>query len=489
MVTETQVVEWKSSWRDEYLKWICGFANAQGGVLEVGKNDDGVVVGVADARSLLEEIPNKINSTMGIVADVDLCTDDGLNYLVITVLPYPNPISYHGKYYIRSGATNRELTGNALDEFMLRKYGRTWDGSPVPYVKVSDLDDRAIREFRTKALTSRRLTEADLDISDPALIDSLRLAEGKYLKRAAVLLFHEDPEKWVTGAYIKIGYFETGADLRYQDEVHGPLITMADRVMDIIYTKYFRDWISYKGIQRVDAPPVPRDAMREAILNAVIHRDYSVAVPIQIKVFPDKVMIFSQGGLPENWTVDELWAHHQSKPRNPDIANAFYRSGQIEVWGRGIEKIEEACLKDSAPPPVFKSKENDVQVTFPFVARPTTSRKHSLVDVIDDGADVIETGVNVIENVIENDSNVIETDSNVIENVIENGLTRPSKTQMIIAAMLDNPKVTWKELARIVGVTERTVARLVGALREAGVIQRIGPDKGGHWIVSGESVE
>jgi len=363
---ETQNVEWKSSWRDEYLKWICGFANAQGGVLEIGKDDRGTVVGVPDARKLLEDLPNKINNAMAIVATVDLHTDDGLHYLVITVESYSYPISYHGKYYIRSGATNRELTGHALDEFMLRKQGKTWDGVPVPYIHVSDLDPMALRDFRRKALSSSRLTEEDVDMSDAALVDSLRLAEGNYLKRAAILLFHEDPEKWVVGSYVKIGYFENDADLIYQDEVHGPLITMADKVLDIIYTKYFRGMISYEGIQRIETFPVPRAACREAILNAIAHRDYSSGVPIQIKVFPDEVTIFSDGGLPENWTADDLVSRHSSLPHNPNIANALFRSGQIETWGRGIEKIETTCREAGKPLPVFAATSTEVRVTFPF---------------------------------------------------------------------------------------------------------------------------
>ncbi|MDR0284361.1 MAG: putative DNA binding domain-containing protein [Propionibacteriaceae bacterium] len=371
---ETHNVEWKSSWRDEYLKWICGFANAQGGVLEIGRSDNGTVVGVSDARQLLTEIPNKVNSGMGILVDVDLATDDGLQYLVITVRPYPNPISYHGKYYVRSGATNRELTGNALDEFMLRKEGRTWDSVPVPGVGVDDLYGEAFWEFRQKALSSKRLTEADLDISDAALIDSLRLGEGRYLTRAAILLFHRDPEKWVRGASVRIGYFETGADLLFQDELHGPLITLADRVLDLIYTKYFRAYITYEGIQRVENFPVPQAAMREAVLNAIVHRDYSTGVPIQIKVFPHEVIIYNDGGLPDDWTVDDLLGQHRSQPRNPGIAGAFFRSGQIETWGRGIVKIEEACRADNKPLPVFRVKSREVSAAFPVrVGEPPAS--------------------------------------------------------------------------------------------------------------------
>ncbi|MDR0990041.1 MAG: winged helix-turn-helix transcriptional regulator [Propionibacteriaceae bacterium] len=485
MSFETHVVEWKQSWRDEYLKWICGFANAQGGVLEIGKDDHGKVVGVADARKLLKEIPDKINNSMAIVAEVELRTEDGLGYLVITVLPYPYPISYHGRYYLRSGATNRELTGNALDEFILRRQGKTWDGVPVPQVAVSDLDIVAFRDFRRMALASERLTEADLDISDPALIDSLQLGEGNYLKRAAILLFHEQPERWMIGSYVKIGYFETGADLMFQDEVHGPIITMADKVLDILYAKYFRGMISYQGIQRIETYPVARAALREAVLNAIVHRDYSTGVPIQIKVFPDHLVIYSDGGLPHDWTLEKLLGHHDSSPRNPYIANAFFRSGQIETWGRGIEKIEDSSRKAHKPAPVFEVTASEVNVTFPFPDVSTTSSTtRPVVDVVDGvvdvGHDVVDDGHDVGDGVVDDGHDVVE--------VADTADLPVDTSRRIMQAMIENPEITQKELARIVGVTERTISRQVKSLREAGLIRRVGSDRYGRWeLVGGDT--
>ena len=113
-MSESQHIEWKASWRDECLKWVCGFANAEGGVLVVGRDDDGAVVGLADARRLLEELPNKVRDLLGIMVDVNLRTDAGRDYLKIVVPAYPNPIRYRGEYYYRSGSTNQTLKGAAL---------------------------------------------------------------------------------------------------------------------------------------------------------------------------------------------------------------------------------------------------------------------------------------------------------------------------------------------------------------------------------------
>jgi len=164
------------------------------------------------------------------------------------------------------------LTGNALDEFMLRKQGKTWDGVPVPHVAVHDFESDAFKIFRKKAIESTRMTEKDLKMSDEAMLDSLRLTEGSYLRRSAILLFHQDAEKWIPGAFVKIGKFENDTDLVYQHEIHGPLISLPDKVMEVVYLNYFKGIISYNGIQRVENYPVPHAAFREAITNAIVHR-------------------------------------------------------------------------------------------------------------------------------------------------------------------------------------------------------------------------
>ena len=129
---EHQTVEWKESWHDDYLEWICGYANAYGGTLYIGKNDNGDVIRISDKdrKKLLETIPNKITDTMGIVADVNLLYEDNLQYIEIIVDKYPSLISYHGKYFYRSGSTMRTITGKELDKAILKSQGRTWDGMP-----------------------------------------------------------------------------------------------------------------------------------------------------------------------------------------------------------------------------------------------------------------------------------------------------------------------------------------------------------------------
>ena len=280
MTKENQNIEWKESWRDEYLKWICGFANAHGGKIYIGKNDNGIVTGILNARRLLEDIPNKISNFLGIIADVN--------------------------------ATNEQL------------------------------------------------------------LDSLKLIESEKFTRAAVLLFHHNPEKWIPGAYLKIGYFESDADLRYQDEVHGSIISQADKVIDLLYTKYLKADISYQGVTRVETYPYPKEAIREAVYNAIVHKNYATLIPIQISVYSDKIYIGNDCIFPEGWTVNHLLEKHRSRPYNPLIANTFFRAGYIESWGRGIEKIRESCKENGNEMAEYKVTSSEIMVIFKSLKQDNT---------------------------------------------------------------------------------------------------------------------
>ena len=366
-VEEGQNLEWKSSWRDEYLKWICGFANAQGGRLVIGKNDRGEVLGVKDPLRLMEEIPNKAQSLLGVVVDVILKSEAGGEYLEIRVDPYPNPISYRGEYHYRSGSTKQVLRGAALNRFLLGKHGRNWDDAPLPGVGLRDLDGRTLEEFGRRGVVSGRLPAATAGDSPGDLIEMLHLREGEYLRRAGVLLFHPVPARYFAGAFVKIGYFRTETELAYQDVIEGNLFAQVDRTVDLLRTKYSKAEITYEGIYRRETPPTPGEALREAVLNAIAHRDYGHPAPLQIRVYDDRISLWNPGSLPPDWTLDKLMGTHASVPHNPGIANAFFGAGMIEAWGRGIGHIVSACRAAGTAEPRWELESDGVRLEFVFV--------------------------------------------------------------------------------------------------------------------------
>ena len=367
-MSEGQRLEWKSAWRDDHLKSLCAFANADGGTMEVGRDDDGSIVGVGarDRRRLLEEIPNKLRDLLGIVASLEVPEEDGVPFLRIAVEPYPVAISYRGVYYQRSGSTDQPLKGPALDRFLLGKAGRRWDGMPDPRVSLADLDPAALADFRRRAAIAGRLSDDALKVGDARLVEMLRLTDGDYLTKAAILLFHAEPEFFVPAAHIKLGYFLDDSELRFHDRCSGGLLRQVDQAMEVLLFKYLRARIQYEGRQRVESYPMPRVALREAILNAVVHRDYAVPRDIQIRVHDDRLQIDNPGALPDGWTLDRLLGPHPSQPHNPDIANAFFWAGEIETWGLGISRVLKACRRAGTPEPRIRVESEGISFEFPF---------------------------------------------------------------------------------------------------------------------------
>ena len=354
---EQQNIEYKSSWHDEYLRWICGFANAQGGILYIGKDDTGTVVGLKNAKKLLEDLPNKIISILGIVADVNLHDTTQGDFIEIVVEPQPNAVNYKGEYHYRSGSTKQELKGAALDKFLLQRQGKHWDGVPIPNVKIDDLSLIALQRFRNEAAKSGRVDEEVLNDSVEHLLQDLHLIDDATgnLKRATILLFHAKPEKIVVGAYIKIGFFNgDDDDLAFHDEVCGSLMEQIDKAFDLLKSKYIFHAISYEGVSRREKPTFPMGALRESLLNAIAHKDYSSGIPIQISVYLDRIVFWNPGQLPQSISLESLFQKHPSVPYNPNIANTLFRSGDIEAWGRGYRKIVKSVLEQKQMPPTIK---------------------------------------------------------------------------------------------------------------------------------------
>lgn len=450
---EKHNIEWKAMWKDEYLAWICGFANAQGGKLLVGVDDSGMPIGLANSKKLMEDLPNKIRDALGIVVDVNLQHQAGTEYIEIDVPSYSIAISCKGSYYYRSGSTNQRLTGAELESFILQRRGVRWESAPMPQLSLTQIDGEVIRFFHEKAATKGRLAEESADESKEHFIEKLYLKNGDYFTNAAALLFSANPDQWFLGAYIKVGFFENDADLLYQDEIHGSLLQQVDRAMELIYLKYLKAKISYDGIQRLERYFIPQAALREALLNAVVHKDYSSGIPIQVSVYSDRLYIANVGRLPETWTLDNLMSKHASQPFNPNIAHVFYLAGFIESWGRGIEKIFHACADDNVPPPEYSIHPNDIMIQF-------TAPEERIIR-----------------------SNSFKV-TNGVTNRVTNEVT--DREQAVLAILMDDPGYTTQEIMDRMGVSRKSVSQYLKSLKEKGIIERIGSRRQGYWKINME---
>ena len=262
-------------------------------------------------------------------------------------------------------------------------------------------------------------------------------------------MFSKDPERYFTGAFIKVGFFETNADLIYQDEVRGSLFEQIDKVIELIFFKYMKAKISYDGLQRVEEYFVSEASMREAILNAIVHKQYESGVPIQISIYKDKLYITNVGKLPDHWTEKTLYQKHGSKPYNPNIAHVFYLAGHIESWGRGIEKIFDSCIENNLPMPKYYINPTDIMIEFDSPQRL-----------------------------------VIDNFSKVNDKVTDRVTDRVNDNMMkVLNVISEDPGYSYNDISDEIGISRKSVATIIKKLKDLGIIERIGNNKKGYWKI------
>jgi ATP-dependent DNA helicase RecG len=197
----------------------------------------------------------------------------------------------------------------------------------------------------------------------------------------------------------------------------------------------------------VESLPVPEAALREAVLNAILHKDYSSGTPVQISVYADRLMLWNPGELPQDWTVARLKAKHPSRPFNPGLANVFFRAGQIETWGRGIERIFSACTTAGIPAPALRCEQNGLWVDFEF---------GSAADI-----PTREAGEKTGEK------------------------AREKTRDKILGLIRADAGISMEAMALSLGLTRKGVEWQVRKLKQSGLLRRVGADKGGHWEILG----
>ena len=348
---ETQSVEFKSLWKDDFLKIISSFANLEGGELFIGIDDEGNVIGVKQSKNLMEVIPNKISGKLGIIPSVKLEKKDKQDVIHIEINPSSVPISYNGKFYVRSGSTTRELRDNELAHFLITKMGRTWDDFIEERTSIEDIDYDTVERF--KRLAMDRIPSISMEKDCKTVLEKLDLISNGKVKRAAVLLFGKKPQKCYFHANVRIGKFLTDTEILTDDRIEGNLFIQLEKSLDVLRTKYLKTEISFEGIHRRDILEYPYEALKEAIINALIHRDYLSTSEIQIRIYNDKMIIMNSGKLPRDIPAERLKTIHPSKPRNRLLAQVFYFAGLIEGWGRGTLKIVDECVTHGLPEPDF----------------------------------------------------------------------------------------------------------------------------------------
>lgn len=339
------------------LKTIVAFANTAGGTLLVGVEDgSGHVRGISKPLELEERVANVLSDSIvpRLVPDIEILPWRRTQILAIQVYPSsarPHHIKREGAEkgtYIRVGSSNRRADADLIRELRRVASGESFDEQPMPQLDSEAVDFRAASESFTRV---RRLIRRDLE--------TLRLVTGHQGRKVptvgGVLLFGKDRERYFPDAWIQVGRFGGTDKSRILDRAE--IKTLPVRAIDdaiAFIEKHTLRGAKIGKVRRKETWNLPPVAVREAVVNAVAHADYSQGgAPIRIAIFDDRLEVENPGLLPFGLTVEDI-TRGVSKLRNRVIGRVFHELGLIEQWGSGIQRMMTACREAGLPEPHFE---------------------------------------------------------------------------------------------------------------------------------------
>lgn len=353
-----------------------------------------------------------------------------------------------------------------------------FDASIMPNAHLEDLDKEKIRWFVGVAREVRQFPLTYSDENIPQILRSLHLmTEDGKIKNATLLLFAKDVQKWFTTATVKCGHF-------YGTKVEKPMAslqiyggTVFDQV-DMAVT-FVMSRIDQRVGERIHSaqvdviPELPAQAVREAIVNAVVHRDYTSTGSVQVMLFKDRLEVWNPGRLPQGMTIDKLSSVHASRPVNPVLANPVYLTGYIEQMGTGTTDIIERCEKAGLRTPEFYQDEDFRTILW----RPETIVEKDAVrfSVTGESSGQTERTQKGAEKPI-----IEPIAESIVESIVENLSAMRAK---IVWILWKNPNATAQSVSKEVGIAPRNVQEHFRKLQTMGIIRRNGGDFGGHWEI------
>jgi len=333
------------------IESVAAFATASGGVVRFGIADDGSYIGVQIGANTLENLANDIkrNTDPPQFPSIKMAGDDSSAVITVEVAESPiKPVCAFGKPLKRVGRTNQVLSREETKRLIEETTGRSWDALVCREFRLEDMSAEAVRDF---------LRRAGLNPGTPveAVLDNLKLRTAEGLTNGAPLLFARDPQHFHLRAVVQCGRFLGTSEVKFLDErtIRDTLFLQLDEAMAFIARNTRNALVVGPGVQHDRIPEYPTLAVREALINALIHRRYYHAASIQLRIYDDRLEVWNPGTLPYDLTIDSLYGPHHSHPRNPLLADAFHRAGLIEQWGSGTLRIIAECETRGLPRPEF----------------------------------------------------------------------------------------------------------------------------------------
>ncbi|PHS41732.1 MAG: ATP-dependent DNA helicase [Sulfurovum sp.] len=385
LLLENETIEFKTSFQKEVIISIVAFANTKGGKVFVGLDDDANVIGMPIESETIQNYINQIKSSTepSLIVDVQIEKTEGKSVLILSIDEFPvKPVGYKGKYFKRVNDSERFVLSDNIDDSLAK----------------------------------------------------LNLLKENKPTHAAMLLFAKEQNIY----NIHVGRFKTASTIIDDKMIRETLYEAVEKTM-----RYIISWMKvafeFTGeIQRTEIMEYPISAIRELVINAVIHRDYTSPIDTQIKIFDQHISIFNPGTLYGDITIDKLKTDtYQAQTRNKLIAEAFYLTKDIEKYGSGYTRVRKEL--EQYPTMKFNYEEmgNGYLVTVAYETQKTTTQE-----------------------------------------------TKVSTRELIIQYIKDNSKITRDELALKIGISANAIKQQLAKLKEEKLLTRVGSTKAGYWRIN-----
>ncbi len=356
------------------LETICAFLNTKGGQVLFGVDPKSQIKGQSVSGNTIHEISQAFEKfDPAVYPNIERLKVGNGNEVIILLVDADKtgvPYVFDGRSYVRVGNTTKKMSRDHYEKLLFERMhsGMRWENQIAEDFTLKDLDRNEILRTREAAIRNMRIDPATpAKVTD--ILERLGLLVDGQLLRAAVVLYGKNLFPKMLQCHIKLGRFRgssvTGEIIDNRQEHYNAFLTVREAMAflerHLPLTGVFRS----DSIYREDKLALPPEALREVLLNAVMHRDYA-AVPgyVSVAIFDDRVEIYNNGTLPLGVTINQLTKKHKSKPRNHLIAGTFHRTGVVEIWGRGTNRVMDECKKYGVPPPNFEEESGGVTVTF-----------------------------------------------------------------------------------------------------------------------------
>lgn len=478
---ESSNIEYKTSFNDELIETLTAFANTTGGKVLLGVKNDGspvnnFTIGDESIQQWLNEIKNKTQPA--IIPDVDILDYKNNEIIEFRIPEFPvKPVACRGRYFKRVKNSNHQLSSSEISDLYMQTMQYSWDSYPYMGAGIIDLNFDKIDVFIEKVNKEGRF---QLPTNPEQALKKLRMIDKGLPTNAAMILFSK--ENLLHNVHI--GRFKTPSFIIADKMINGNLYDVLEESMQtIIGHLKFAFEITGRTTKRTEIPEYPLDAIREVLLNCLVHRDYRNPSDIQIKIFDQEIIFYNPGGLYGNINEEELHTDvYRASTRNKQLAEAFYLTHDIEKYGSGFIRVRKAIEKYPTMTFSFRNLVDAFETRFSYIDQKiSTEYDDRGSNVTNDVTYASEKVTNKVTNVTDGTSKVTDgvTDgtSKVTYKVTEN-------QKLILQILKNNNTTTTVDLSSTLGISVRKIKENIKKMKNLGLLERIGPAKGGYWKVN-----